>query len=142
MERSPIPRQAPVPSSAAGRADPAVADDGIGLTRADLRYLMQQYANAPRTGREAAVHYAYPAGFVVGLALWTCWVVFHWLLAPVVGALSVVLGMGVGHHERRWRRERFAFHCPECRENLMPGRAELAMASGRCPACGHELFAA
>ena len=88
MERPPIPRPAALPSSAPSRADPAVADDGLGVTRDDLRYLMQQYADAPRSRREAALY------------------------------------------------------CPECRENLVPARAELAMATGRCPACGHALFAA
>jgi hypothetical protein len=54
----------------------------------------------------------------------------------------MVVGRAVGHYERRWRRERFAFCCPAYRENLVPGRAELAMATGRCPVCGHELFPA
>ena len=78
MERPPIPRPAALPSSAPSRADPS-SDD--------LRYLMQQYADAPRSRREAALY------------------------------------------------------CPDCRENLVPARAELAMATRGCPACRHALFA-
>jgi hypothetical protein len=65
MERPPIPRPAPLPSSAPSRVDPAVADNGLGLTRDDLRYLMQQYADAPRSRREAALHYAYATALVL-----------------------------------------------------------------------------
>ena len=141
MERSLIARQDALPSSAAGRTVPAVAGE-VGLTRDDLRYLMQQYADAPRTRREAAIFYAAPAGALVFVALLVCWVAFGWALVPTAGGLAYVLGIGVRHHERRWRRERFGFSCPQCRENVVPGRAELAMATGRCPACGYDLFAA
>jgi hypothetical protein len=104
---------------------------------------MQRYATAPRSRREAAAYYAYPAGFVLWLVLGASAVTFGWPLGAAYGAgVVAVLGVGVSRHERRWRRERLAFPCPACRENLVPERAELAMATGRCPACGYGLFAA
>jgi hypothetical protein len=130
------------PSPAAGRAVAGGADADVALTRDDLRYLMRQYADAPRSPREAALHYGYPAASLLCMVLvsvgverdWPTFVIYAWV------AVMMLLGVARRAHVPRWRRERFAFHCPACRENLVPGRADLAMASGRCPACGHELF--
>jgi hypothetical protein len=118
-------------------------DDRVGLTRADLRYLMRQYADAPRSRREAALHYAYPITMVLALGLSGVAIARDWPVAACYAGLLVPMAVGqVGRvHEPRWRRERFAFYCPGCRENLVPARAELTMATGRCPACGHEVFA-
>jgi hypothetical protein len=91
------------------------ADDRVSLTRADLRYLMRQYADARRSRREAALHYAYPITMVLALGLSGVAIARDWPVAACFVGLLVPMAVG-----QAWARARAALAAGAVRV-LLPG---------------------
>lgn len=156
MPRHPEPMAHLRPADAPRRADiaPAPAEAWLEPRREDLAALVAAYRHAtqgPRAWRWVA---AGLGGLALGPLLISLGESLRWpaALAPWFFALgwSIMLGCYavVWRRERRARAE-FQFPCAACGAPLIDGslgssavgRAELAIASGHCPACGERILA-
>ncbi len=126
--------------------------DTSALSREDLAALTATYRNETRKFDRWGVA-LFIGGLSVGLLLMLAGDRFGWSDGwdPVFLALGWGLALG-GMSIHWWRRQRamegLKVECASCSMPLLHGkgqalfsRAELIVATGNCPACGHEFIA-
>ena len=129
-----------------------MADDLVRLTRADLVATVDAYRAAKGATHGQAPTLGVVAGIFVGVAGVIVSVVaglpFPFVPGFFVGGWVLAFTFGFLLHRRQMRRLRgLSWNCPGCSAPMLPAtaegnltRAETAVATGRCPVCGENLF--
>ena len=125
----------------------------VTLRRSDLAALAQSYRAAVHGRRQWVMVPVGLGGLALGPLMITLgeWLGWPDALAPVFFAIGWIILLGslaTTVVRGRRLRERYAFRCPACAAYLLGGprapvgtpRADLAIATGNCPACGARIL--
>jgi hypothetical protein len=128
------------------------SDPEFALTRSDLVAAVDAYRQASRSPAAWAPLAGMFFSLLIGAAGATAAESLGWpAWAPptfVLSGIGAVLGfLVVGRRRQRQVLARTQWECPQCAAPLIAAsglnplaRAEMAIASGRCPSCAHALF--